>query len=349
MMKSRRSLPPLNALRAFEVSGRRLSFRAAADELGVTQGAVAQQVRALEEHLGLALFQRHPRGLQLTVSGAAYLAEVTRAFDTLADATGRLLVRPDTVTISVTPTVAAKLLIPRLGDLQAALPDVELRTVATEALSDFERDQVDIAVRLTRPPFAADLEAKLSEVKAVSGATAQEMQLLRKAASKGQDARVMSTLDELDEGLRESINDVRELLVHFRTRTNTDDIERALQETLQKFQHQTGLPAKLHIEGHGLPLPPDVQVQVLHVVQEALSNVRKHAGASEVTLKVDKGPRWRFEVRDNGQGFAQRAASASDTHVGLHIMRERAERIGAQVHVQSVPDKGTAVLLELTQ
>ena len=160
-MKSRRSLPPLNALRAFEVSGRRLSFRAAADELGVTQGAVAQQVRALEEHLGLALFQRHPRGLQLTVSGAAYLAEVTRAFDTLADATGRLLVRPDTVTISVTPTVAAKLLIPRLGDLQAALPDVELRTVATEALSDFERDQVDIAVRLTRPPFAADLEAKL--------------------------------------------------------------------------------------------------------------------------------------------------------------------------------------------
>lgn len=161
MMKSRRSLPPLNALRAFEVSGRRLSFRAAADELGVTQGAVAQQVRALEEHLGLALFQRHPRGLQLTVAGAAYLAEVTRAFDTLADATGRLLVRPDTVTISVTPTVAAKLLIPRLGDLQAALPEVELRTVATEALSDFERDQVDIAVRLTRPPFAADLEAKL--------------------------------------------------------------------------------------------------------------------------------------------------------------------------------------------
>ncbi|HBQ91161.1 LysR substrate-binding domain-containing protein [Alcaligenes aquatilis] len=161
MMKSRRSLPPLNALRAFEVSGRRLSFRAAADELGVTQGAVAQQVRALEEHLGLALFQRHPRGLQLTLPGAAYLAEVTRAFDTLADATGRLLVRPDMVTISVTPTVAAKLLIPRLGDLQAALPDVELRTVATEALSDFERDQVDIAVRLTRPPFAADLEAQL--------------------------------------------------------------------------------------------------------------------------------------------------------------------------------------------
>ncbi len=161
MSPSRRSLPPLNALRAFEVSGRRLSFRAAAEELGVTQGAVAQQVRALEEHLGVVLFQRHPRGLMLTLPGAAYLADVTRAFDTLADSTSRLLARPDMVTISVTPTVAAKLLIPRLGDLQVMLPGVELRTVATEALSDFERDQVDIAVRLTRPPFAADLEARL--------------------------------------------------------------------------------------------------------------------------------------------------------------------------------------------
>lgn len=161
MSSSRRSLPSLNALRAFEVSGRRLSFRAAAQELGVTQGAVAQQVRALEEHLGVVLFQRRPRGLHLTGRGAAYLADVTRAFDTLSEATGRLLTRPDTVTISVTPTVAAKLLIPRLGDLQTLLPDVELRTVATEALSDFERDQVDIAVRLTRPPFAADLEAQL--------------------------------------------------------------------------------------------------------------------------------------------------------------------------------------------
>lgn len=161
MTPSRRKLPPLNALRAFEVSGRRLSFRAAAEELGVTQGAVAQQVRALEEHLGQALFQRLPRGLALTSQGASYLTEVTRAFDTLGDATGRLLERPDTVTISVTPTFAAKLLIPRLAELNAALPGVELRTVATEALCDFERDQVDIAIRLTCPPFPSGLEARL--------------------------------------------------------------------------------------------------------------------------------------------------------------------------------------------
>ena len=123
MPVSRRRLPPLNALRAFEVAGRRLNFRAAADELGVTQGAVAQQVRALEDHLGIALFQRLPRGVALTPRGAAYLADVTRAFDTLGEATGQLLVRPETVTISVTPTFAARLLIPRLPQLHAALRD----------------------------------------------------------------------------------------------------------------------------------------------------------------------------------------------------------------------------------
>ena len=161
MSLSRRDLPPLNALRAFEVAGRRLNFRVAADELGVTQGAVAQQVRALEAHLGLALFQRLPRGLALTPPGASYLADVTRALDILGEATARLLARTDAVTISVTPTFAAKVLIPRLADFNAALPGVELRIVATEALSDFDRDQVDIAVRLTHPPFPAKQEARL--------------------------------------------------------------------------------------------------------------------------------------------------------------------------------------------
>ncbi len=160
-MTQSRKLPPLNALRAFEAAGRQRSFRAAADELNVTQGAVAQHVRGLEQHLGVALFQRLPRGLALTPPGAAYLADVSRAFDILTDSTGQLLARPNTVTISVTPTVAAKLLIPRLAEFHAALPEVELRTVATEALSDFDRDQVDIAVRMTRPPFPPDQQARL--------------------------------------------------------------------------------------------------------------------------------------------------------------------------------------------
>ena len=161
MMLSRRQLPSLNALRAFEVSGRCLNFRAAAQELGVTQGAVAQQVRSLEKHLGVLLFTRLPKGLALTSHGAAYLSEITRAFDVIGDATRRLVNQPDSVTISVTPSFASKLLIPRLSGFRMQLPGIGLKTIATEVLSDFDRDQVDIAVRQARPPFAPDLEARL--------------------------------------------------------------------------------------------------------------------------------------------------------------------------------------------
>lgn len=175
-----------------------------------------------------------------------------------------------------------------------------------------------------------------------------QAQLLRGAIQKGRHEQAQATLDELDTGLRESISDVRELLVHFRIRTNSDDIEQALQETLQKFRHQTGLPARLHIEGEGLPLPADVQVQVLHVLQEALSNVRKHARATHVSLEVTKGLRWRFVVRDDGSGF-DRQHSPGESHVGLKIMRERSRQIGAEVLIESTPGKGTSVTLNLPQ
>lgn len=173
-----------------------------------------------------------------------------------------------------------------------------------------------------------------------------QVQLLRSASQKGQAAQMNQALDELDTGLRESISDVRELLVHFRTRTNTDDIEQALQETLQKFRHQTGLQAHLTVHGDGLPLPADVQVQVLHVLQEALSNVRKHAGATQVDLEVVKGERWRFSVRDNGVGF-DASQGRGPSHVGMKIMHERASGIGAEVSVVSEAGQGTTTTLTL--
>ncbi len=173
-----------------------------------------------------------------------------------------------------------------------------------------------------------------------------QVQLLRTATQKGQPQQVQAALDELDAGLRESIGDVRELLVHFRTRANAGDIEPALAETLQKFRHQTGLPAQLRMHGEGLPLPADVQLQVLHVLQEALSNARKHAGASQVTLDVHRGEAWRFEVRDDGIGFDP-AQRRDETHVGLKIMNERAAAIGAQVAVKSQPGQGCVLTLTL--
>ena len=171
--------------------------------------------------------------------------------------------------------------------------------------------------------------------------------LLRAAVTRGDAVGVERTLSELDAGVQESLSDVRELLVHFRTRTNEEDMTPALKSTLQKFEHQTGLATHLQVHGHGLPLDADVQVQVLHVVQEALSNVRKHAQAREVWVEVQQAPPWRVEVRDDGRGFMPDAGAADETHVGLRIMRERAQRIGATVQVDSVPGSGTCVSLTL--
>ena len=174
-----------------------------------------------------------------------------------------------------------------------------------------------------------------------------QLSLLRAAVLRGDREQMLQSVNELDAGVKEGLQDVRELLVHFRTRGHSDDIEQALRATLNKFEHQSGLKAHLELSGHGVALHPDVQLQVLHVVQEALSNIRKHAHASEVWVQVSKGPPWVFRVRDNGQGFDAAQANRQGMSFGLQIMRERAAGIGAGVRLESTPGQGTEVVLTL--
>src|SRR5262245_16107784 len=100
----RRSLPPLNALRAFEAAARHLSFTDAADELAVTQAAISHQIRGLEDRMGLKLFVRRNREILLSEAGQAYLPGVRQAFDLLHDATERLLKTDASGPITVTTT-----------------------------------------------------------------------------------------------------------------------------------------------------------------------------------------------------------------------------------------------------
>ncbi|MBK7146615.1 MAG: type IV pili methyl-accepting chemotaxis transducer N-terminal domain-containing protein [Xanthomonadales bacterium] len=175
-----------------------------------------------------------------------------------------------------------------------------------------------------------------------------QAQLMRRAVAEGDHDRMREVLAEIELGLRESHGDVRELLVHFRTRTNVEDMAHALQATLRKFEHQSAIAASLAVHDEGLPLAADVQVQALHIVQEALSNVRKHAAASRVWVDVWKRPSWRIEVRDDGRGFqVDEAREDDETHVGLRIMRERAARLGATFRLSSEPGRGTTVSLTL--
>jgi two-component system nitrate/nitrite sensor histidine kinase NarX len=176
-----------------------------------------------------------------------------------------------------------------------------------------------------------------------------QLQLLKDAQRGGNAATAERLLDELELGLKESTADVRALLMHFRTRTDGDDLLPALQQTLQKFRLQSGVQAELEVDGHGASLPADVQVQLLHVVQEALSNVRKHARARQVLIRLAHQPHWQIEVRDDGCGFDAAVGAPDDSHVGLRIMRERAAKVGAAVEFDSRPGAGTRVRISLPE
>lgn len=146
---TRRPLPPLNALRAFEAAARHLSLSLAANELHVTPAAISHQVRLLEDHIGLPVFERNGRGLVLTDAGAAGLRDLREGFARLSDAMDAIASLGETgaLTVSVAPSFAAKWLLPRLESFEREHPEIDVHVSASMHLVDFARDRVDVAVR----------------------------------------------------------------------------------------------------------------------------------------------------------------------------------------------------------
>jgi len=146
-----RKLPPLNALRAFEAAARHGGFARAAGELGVTAGAVSQQVKALELYLGRRLFRRLPRGVELTQVGAGYRGEVLEILDRLAAASEavRATRGPARLRITALPAFAEKWLVPRLGGFQRLHPEVRVELSADPAVVDFSTADFDLGLRFT--------------------------------------------------------------------------------------------------------------------------------------------------------------------------------------------------------
>ena len=157
---------PWTSLRAFEVASRLGSFKAAARELSVTPTAISHQVKRLETHLGLALFERLHRSLQLTPAGEVLAVEAQGAFLRLEQTLGNLKLQgvmagPESLTVSAVPSFATKWLAPRLHGFQAAHARIGLRIVADEVLVDLRRDRiVDIAVRYGAGPYGAGVHAQ---------------------------------------------------------------------------------------------------------------------------------------------------------------------------------------------
>lgn len=141
-------IPPLSAVRAFEAAARHLSFTRAGDELGMTQAAVSYQIKLLEERVGMALFIRRARQVELTEAGHAIAPAVMRAFELMGEAFGPALERErGNLLISSLHSFAARILVPRLGAFQLAHPQLSVRLDTSSALANFATDGVDIGIR----------------------------------------------------------------------------------------------------------------------------------------------------------------------------------------------------------
>lgn len=146
---AQRRLPSLNALRAFEAAARHLNFTKASEELFVTQAAVSQQIKLLEDQMALKLFRRVGRSVLLTEEGQELLPRLTAIFDELAEACrdAQNKTEQGALVISTTDSFAALWLLPRLRLFREAHPEIDVRLSAVDRLVDFSRDDVDLALR----------------------------------------------------------------------------------------------------------------------------------------------------------------------------------------------------------
>jgi LysR family glycine cleavage system transcriptional activator len=141
-------LPPLNALRAFEAAARHMSFARAAAELNVTPAAVSHQIKALEEDLGVDLFHRRNRGLELSEPGRALLPDLGEAFARIRAGVGRVRRDNDggTLTVTTAPSFAAKWLVLRLHRFAERHPEIDVRLTSSDAIVDLAASDIDVAI-----------------------------------------------------------------------------------------------------------------------------------------------------------------------------------------------------------
>lgn len=176
-----------------------------------------------------------------------------------------------------------------------------------------------------------------------------QLQMLDAAVKRGDQEEITEILPLLRTGVDESYQDVRELLTNFRSKLGQGDLQAAIESTVERFRRQTGIQTELRFGGdEGGPLPPEQQLQVLFILQEALSNVRKHSEASQVQVSVNNERDFSLLIQDDGQGYdPAEVAARGESHVGLHIMQERAARMRAVIKLESQPGAGTRVALTL--
>ena len=168
---------------------------------------------------------------------------------------------------------------------------------------------------------------------------------LREAQRSGDAARAGRYVGELEDAIDTAYGELRELIGRFRQPMDPRGLITTLQVSLEAFRKRSGATVHFVNSASDMVLSPEEEMHLFHIVQEALANAYKHAGANAVRLSIDLIEDWcRVCIEDDGRGFAP-GGSADGAHFGLSIMRERAKRLGGEILVQSSPGAGVRVCL----
>jgi signal transduction histidine kinase len=202
-----------------------------------------------------------------------------------------------------------------------------------------------LAAAEERLRIAHEMHDGLAQVLAYVNTKAQAVkEYLRSGSTAEADAQ----LDQLAGAAREVYTDVREAILGLRSTADPDtDLAEALRRYVESWQDQTGVQADLEVDE--VALPDGVELQLVRIVQEALANVRKHAQARRVEIRLARrGGTVRLSIADDGVGFAPAAPGRRDfPRFGLATMRERVESVGGRIELTSVPGEGTKIVVEL--
>ena len=237
-----------------------------------------------------------------------------------------------------------------LGDLALA---VNHMADGLEQQAALERQARDARLQATieeRHRLARELHDGLAQVLGFVNAKASAVRLL---LQNNQPAEAAAQMRQLEAAARNVFADLREAILNLKTTPQADHtFVRTLQEYIARFRELSGIATELHVEAgaENLPLQPETEVQLLRIVQEALTNVRKHAGAGRawVQLTPNGGRNACVTIGDDGHGFDLAAAEREQRlHYGLATMRERAEAAGGEFRVDSAPGAGTRITVGL--
>ena len=176
-----------------------------------------------------------------------------------------------------------------------------------------------------------------------------QVQFLDDAIAKKDDQLRDESLNAIRTGVQECYEDVRELLLNFRERIHKEGFVEGVRTVIERFEGQSHVSARLSVNGQGAELTERQKLQAIFIIQEALSNVRKHAQAETVDVRIENGDDLTVSITDDGVGIDDELVQKrKGQHVGLAIMKERASRIGATVKVEKAsPIGGTRVTLFL--